>query len=179
MGYVICRVSTKQVRSRLRIALLYLLGANAPDLDFIPGFLIGEPGRYHHGITHSIGFALLIAFAFSLFLYLRTGVWIVRTFAICFCVYFSHIFLDYFSMDTSEPYGVPLFWPLSDKYYMAPFAVFLDVQRLHSFSSTFIPGLFSSHNFWAMCIELVVFVPIIFLLFKLRRRPYDPKGLPE
>ena len=34
---------------------LYLFAANAPDLDFIPGLLIGQPDRFHHGAGHSVG----------------------------------------------------------------------------------------------------------------------------
>ena len=176
MGYVIYRVSTKGVRSRWWIVLLYLLIANAPDLDFIPGFLVGDPARYHHGISHSIGIALLVSVAFGLLLYIGGGVWNTRKFVISFCLYFSHVFLDCFSLDTSEPYGVPLFWPVSDEYYLAPLTFFLGVKRLYSSGPMFIPGLFSLQNLWAVCIELAVFVPIILLLLKLRRRS---ERLPE
>ena len=41
----------------------------------------------------------------------------------------SHIFLDFFSSDTSFPYGIPLFWPFSYEYFMSPFPLFRDVIR--------------------------------------------------
>jgi membrane-bound metal-dependent hydrolase YbcI (DUF457 family) len=35
------------------------LAAVAADFDFIPGILIGNPGRFHHAQSHSITFAVL------------------------------------------------------------------------------------------------------------------------
>ena len=51
---------------------LYVFAANAADLDFIPGLLSGDPNRYHHGISHSLGFAALVAVVFGLLLMFRT-----------------------------------------------------------------------------------------------------------
>src|ERR1044071_7547790 len=39
--------------ARGRVVALYLLAANAPDLDFLPGLIVGDPNRFHHGISHS------------------------------------------------------------------------------------------------------------------------------
>ena len=44
---------------RWKLILLYVFAANLPDLDILPGFLMGLPNRYHHGISHSLGFAIL------------------------------------------------------------------------------------------------------------------------
>jgi len=35
--------------------------ANVADLDFVPGWFIGDMNRYHHGISHSIGAAIIFA----------------------------------------------------------------------------------------------------------------------
>ena len=35
------------------------LAAIAADFDFIPGILMGNPGRFHHAQSHSITFAVL------------------------------------------------------------------------------------------------------------------------
>jgi len=155
---------------------LYLVVANVPDLDFIPGLLVGNASRYHHGITHSIGFAALVGFAFSVFLYLCKRAAIRRNFAIFFSLSFSHVILDYFSLDTSIPYGVPIFWPLSNTYYIAPFALFSDVTRVSSSGATFLSSLFSLHNLWSVCVELLVFLPCVFLIFRWRRRPETFSG---
>jgi len=128
-GYLIYQlIPGRAPRHQWSLVALYLIVANAPDLDFIPGLLVGNASRYHHGITHSLGFAALVGFAFSVLLYLRKRAAIRKNFAIFFCLYFSHVVLDYFSLDSSTPHGVPLFWPLSSTYYIAPFTLFSFLQ---------------------------------------------------
>jgi inner membrane protein len=164
MGYIIYGATTKPVAGQpWRRFCLYVLIANAADLDFLPGFLVGEPNRYHHGISHSLGFAVFVALACSLLVMLhnRQAAW--RSFATCFALWGSHIALDYCSIDMRLPYGVPLFWPLSDAYYIAPFAFFLDIKRALA-SSEFLPSLVSAHNLWAICVELLVIGPILLLI---------------
>jgi inner membrane protein len=169
MGYIIHRATASPAEEQQwqRIAL-YVFAANAPDLDLILGLLTGDPNRYHHGISHSIGFALLFAVVFSLFLALRTQETTGRNFAIFFGLYSSHIALDYFSIDTSAPYGEPLFWPSSNEYYIAPFAFLPDIWR-DSSSLTFVPSLFNLHNLWAVSVEFLTLFPFILLIAALRR----------
>ncbi len=47
-------------RDEIRRLGWFIVLANLPDFDFIPGILIGDPGRFHHTYSHSIGFVLLI-----------------------------------------------------------------------------------------------------------------------
>src|ERR1041385_6780612 len=58
--------------ARRQVIALYLFAANAPDLDFLPGLLVGDPNRFHHGVSHSGGLALLFAIAVSLILRRRS-----------------------------------------------------------------------------------------------------------
>jgi len=170
MGYIIFRATKRPVEGhRWPPIVLYLFSANTPDLDFIPGFLVGDPHRYHHGISHSIGFAVLFALTFSFSLFLRKPDSFKRNFVIFFSLYFSHIVLDYFSIDTSLPYGVPFFWPLSNTYYIAPFAFLPDIRRALS-SSEFIPSLFSLHNLWAASVEFLLLFPMLLLVRVWRKR---------
>src|SRR5919109_37383 len=121
-GYLIYRVAAKDAEDRWWTFALYLAAANAPDLDFIPGLLMGNPGRYHHGPSHSVGFAILFGLALSLTMALFKRGDGMRNLTVFFSLYFSHVLLDYVGTDTSFPYGVPLLWPLSHEYYIAPFA---------------------------------------------------------
>src|SRR6266540_3200703 len=90
MGYIIYGSTTKPVAGkRWRRLGLYLLIANAADLDFLPGLLIGDPNRYHHGISHSLGFAVLIALAYSLLVTLRSREAKLRPFTICLALWGS------------------------------------------------------------------------------------------
>jgi membrane-bound metal-dependent hydrolase YbcI (DUF457 family) len=149
----------------------------APDLDFIPGLLVGEPGRYHHGPSHSLGFAILFGLTVGLaILLLRLGD-VIRNSIIFFSLYLSHVILDYFSTDTSLPYGVPLLWPLSGEYYTAPFAFLPDIHRGAATSTIkFIASVFSLHNLWAVTVESLMFIPLIFLMLVWNRR--SPRSVP-
>jgi len=171
MGYLIYRTAGPVGGPVWPFMLLCLLVANVPDLDFLPGLLIGDPNRYHHGISHSVGFAALSAFAFSSLLALRKKYAASRNFLIFFSLYSSHLLLDYLSIDTAAPSGIPLLWPLNDEYYIAPFAFLPDIWRGSSSSFLeFVLSLFSIHNLWAMTIECFLLLPLILLMLVLRRK---------
>jgi inner membrane protein len=165
MGLLIYQATAKpSARLNRPRMVLYLFAANAADLDFIPGLLSGEPDRYHHGISHSLGFAALVAVVCGLVLMFRAHQARWQPFVVCFALWSSHIGLDYFSIDNRLPYGVPLFWPLSDAYYIAPFAFFPGIRRALA-SAEFFTSLLSLHNLWAICVELLVLAPILILIW--------------
>ena len=105
---------------------LSLVIANAPDLDFLPGFAVGEPNHYHHGVVHSLG-ALVIVLIVTALVAAAGWRWPLRlrsrfdgvlgTVLIVGLLWSSHLLLDALTEDFREPFGVPLLWPLSDGYY--------------------------------------------------------------
>jgi len=46
--------------ARVGLILPSAFMAVAPDLDFIPGIIVGKPTLYQQGLSHSLGFAVLI-----------------------------------------------------------------------------------------------------------------------
>jgi inner membrane protein len=167
-GFIIYQIAPGiQGLARWQVITLYLFAANAPDLDFVPGLVVGDPNRFHHGFSHGIGFALLFAILLSLLLHILANKLLWRNFLVFLGLYLSHLTLDYLSTDTGAPYGVPLFWPGSDAYYIAPFALFSDIHRSNS-TTNFFSSLFSAHNLWSVTRELLVLFP--FLLLALARR---------
>jgi inner membrane protein len=177
IGYILYRGTNGSLKvHQWKLLALYLFAANAADLDFIPGFIIGDPNRYHHGISHSIGLALVFALAFSFLPFLQKRYSFKRNFSIFFFLYFSHIGLDYLSTDTGFPYGEPVLWPLSHEYYIASFAFLPDITRAPSGTNTEVfLSLFSLHNFWAVNIELLIMLPILVIqVLKGRIKPFLP-----
>lgn len=170
-GYLICRC-TSQDTSRFESGrlFLYCVCSILPDLDFIPGFFMDEPNRFHHGISHSLGFALGFGLLMSCVLLFMKDQRVIRNFVIFFSLYFSHVLLDSLCEDSSPPYGVPALWPITDNYYISPISVFLDIQR-DQVSGTFIRSLFNFHNFLAILIEIVILLPlfVVISLFKTNR----------
>jgi inner membrane protein len=169
-GYIVYGITTRPKGvQQWQFLALCLLAANAPDLDFLPGFFVGDPNRYHHGFSHSIGFSVLFASFLSILIVLlkMRGFW--PNFPIFLTLSTSHLFLDYLTKDTSFPYGLPLLWPFSNKYYMASFAFLPYIQRVSSSSVDFIRSLFSFHNFCAVTIEFLIFFPLVVLVSVLRK----------
>jgi inner membrane protein len=170
MAYIIHRATARPVATHnWSVIALYLFAANAPDLDFIPGLFVGQLSRFHHGPSHSIGFAILFATLASLCFRRST-----RVFVLAFSLYLSHVLLDYLIQDPSPPYGVPLFWPFSDEYYMAPFAFFRRFDYAsHSVDSLLSP-MFTVNNLLTVLIEVALLVPLLIFVVlarsKLRHR---------
>lgn len=152
-----------------KFVLIFLLVANLPDFDFLPGFLIGKPNEFHHGPSHSLGAAILVGLVLGLiFRYFRKGnFWFY--FFVFGGIYFSHVLLDYFAVDTAVPYGSPLFWPVSDQYFISPVPIFSDVYRGDT-SNTFFSGLLIAHNGWTIAREIAVLTPLAVLVMIFRRK---------
>jgi inner membrane protein len=175
-GLIIYQIAPEiQGLARRQVIALYLFAANAPDLDFVPGLIAGAPNRFHHGISHSMGLALLFAGLATLVLrrFDRQRLW--RHFLVFFSLYLSHLILDYLSADYGAPYGVPLFWPASNTYYMSPLVLFSDIHRSTT-TTQFFPSLLSAHNLWSVSRECLVLVPILLLVLARRSRMRTAAG---
>ena len=111
-----------QAAWRRRTELLAcMLIACAPDIDFLFGLVAGDLNRYHQLGTHTVLWAL--ATALCIWLYGRassrdapmTGFWLV------FALLASHLVVDFFTEDLSEPVGIMLAWPFSNEFFNSPF----------------------------------------------------------
>lgn len=170
-GYVVYSIRGERFQNRLAL-LGILFSAVAADLDFLPGLVFGDPNRFHHGITHSIGAACFYGVA----MWVGLRYWQVSKaslLALFFAsAYGSHVVLDFFSVDTSEPRGIPLLWPFVDTYYIAPTPLFLDVRRHHGGIVELLAGLWSRHNFLAVLWEVVVLIPLAVWIQRRTEKPH-------
>ena len=159
MGYVIYGATEGISERNWTTRALYLFAANAPDLDFLPGLVVGDLPRYHHGPSHSVGFAILFGIVASLLMSRR-----LYSFIVASSLYFSHVVLDYLVQDPSPPYGVPLLWPLSYEYHMAPFAFFPRFDYLAGSTDSMVATIFSLHNLSTIVTEIVLLSSLLLLL---------------
>ena len=143
--------------------LLYIFFAVAPDFDFLPGILVGDRDRYHHGPSHSIFFALMFTLAFSLPRLRRGLKRFLSTWGIFFSLYGFHLLLDLFTIDRRSPYGSPLLWPLSDRHLTSPMTFLPPVYKEPGI------GLFSLNNLYTVLIEIAIFLPLLFLIYWYKR----------
>jgi len=145
-----------------RDLVLFVLLATAADLDFVPGILLGNPSAFHQGVSHSLGLALLVGLGMGLWgrRYGRPWRWAL----VGATLYMSHVVIDFLTVDTKEPLGVMLWWPLSGERYQSPVSVFLNVRR-ESFCREVV-----MHDLVTLGRELLIFLPPAGLLLWLRAR---------
>ena len=163
-----------------RRLLLAIFIANAPDLDFLPGLLIGEPNRFHHGPTHSLAMVVVVAgiaagvAALGARRSMRGRIEaraVAGTALMVGALWLSHILLDAFTDDLLGPFGVPLLWPFSDRYVLF-YPWFPHVARYSGSSEpvAFLLSLLNPHNAWAATVEILTLTPVLALSIWWRRR---------
>lgn len=143
------------------------------DFDFLPGFILGEPHRFHHGASHSIFVGTLIGLLFILLLKRIE----LSSKAICLCCLLSvlsHPILDFFGADYSIPYGIPLFWPFDDTYYISDFSLFLSIDKSGANLNSFIMSMLTVNNLKAVFNEIFFSIFIISLTFMLKKKGFSP-----
>jgi membrane-bound metal-dependent hydrolase YbcI (DUF457 family) len=144
------------------MTLFLIFLANAPDLDYLAG--IGRNlNDAHHYYTHTIGWSFLLALA--LMLACRQLLQLEKTGALgfYFALIFSHVFLDLFSLDFSEPRGVMILWPFYGNFiYHDSWTFFLNLEKQH------VHNLFSLHNAKAIFLECLVLGQIVMMTAALR-----------
>lgn len=181
-GYAVYNFSSvaSTNNNRVKLAFLCIFMANSPDLDFLPGILIGRPALYHHQTTHSLGFALIASLVISAFFSIRTKPF-SQVFSLCFISYLSHIVIDLFesSGHLGHRGGMPLFWLVSTDKFSSPTTLYLafHYERLASASIIeWIKSMFDLYNFSAIMHEVVLILPFIFLgqLYRRRYRREQP-----
>ncbi len=106
-------------------AILCVMVANLADFDFLvwTGDGLAYSDIYHHGYTHSVGFALFIGSITALWGWLRGYVHWVKASIVVTLSYGSHIVSDLFNFDgyPVNGIGLPALWPFYDGYMICPF----------------------------------------------------------
>ena len=174
--------------------LLAVVIANLPDLDLIPGILVGEPNRYHHvGFSHSLIFAAVVAVVVGLAAAAVDRSWPIGckrlsgaagTALMVGLLVGSHILLDTLNRDLRPPAGPPIFWPLSNAGVQI-YPWFVDVAKLGGEGSVvdFVVSVLTVHNLYAMLWEFATLAPVVCLVVwwrsrrgNGRRQPGGPPG---
>ena len=146
-----------------KIPLIFIILSNLPDIDLLP-MLWGNmdlANSWHHIYTHTIGFSIIVSLLFFLVLQKDR----IKISIIVFLLIFSHIILDFLTIDSRYPFGVMLFWPFTLKYFHAFNPIFLPLKK------GTISSLFTLHNVWTATDEILKFgsVLLILLIFRFRQ----------
>jgi inner membrane protein len=140
------------------LAAFLVVIANLPDVDFIPGYLVGEPRAFHWGATHSL-MAALVAATVAGVVAQRLGQSFRLFFALTATAYASHIAMDLLLGPGAHSVGLQVLWPFSLERFMAPWQVFLMFpSSIHETGP--IGALFSRGVLPLIQRELLVFGPV-------------------
>ena len=121
-GYAVYH-GVKKEKPDWALAASCVVLANAADLDFIPGILVGKPDLFHHSLTHSFTAAAVISLGFAAAVKLWQKRAFLKNFTISFLAYSTHILLDF-----SDHSPMPLFWPLTPGKFMSRLKAFQPAQ---------------------------------------------------
>src|SRR6266581_2615845 len=81
------------LRGHWRSLLLLVTLSNLPDVDFIPGYFVGDPRAYHWGPTHSLLAGVLVGGVLFMLTGARSGRYGTMI-ALSSLAYLCHILLD-------------------------------------------------------------------------------------
>lgn len=135
------KANEAETREKTLRIVFYMFLAISADFDFIPQLLTGE--KYHRGFSHSLIFSVCVGLTIGLVDSLLTNKSGKYCIVLAFVAYGSHLLLDFF---TEGGDGIQLMWPISENYYISPFAIFPGVH--HS------QGLFHVSHFTFLGFEL-------------------------
>jgi membrane-bound metal-dependent hydrolase YbcI (DUF457 family) len=131
-----------------------LFMANLPDIDYLPGALMGQLNAFHHEFTHTFGWIIAVAVATGLLWRKRERVgW--TFFAFLFAAGASHLVADFFSDDDHPPYGIMALWPFTDRFYISSVSIFWSLRK-----ATWV-DVFQWYNVRAALHEALLLAPVI------------------
>ena len=131
-----------------------------PDLDVIPAIIFRDMKTYHNNFSHSLFFAVPVAFLVAGIFHriYQSNFWL--WFLICLVSYDLHIMMD---MMTAER-GVMLFWPLTQNRFASPIKIFYGLQ--------WGLGWFSIWHLWTIFTESLFVLVIVLAVNYFEKRRY-------
>ena len=147
------------------LALVVLL-ANLPDIDYLPGLLVGELNRYHHLYTHTLGWVVATVGPAWWWWKRRHPDADGRTLLVFLAAGLSHLAADFVTTDRRPPLGIMALWPFSSEFYLSATPLFWPLRKAT------VADMFQLHNVQAVLVEAAWCLPLLALVlaWKLRRR---------
>ena len=144
-----------------------LLCSYAPDLDFIPGLIMGNHFAYHHGPTHSLLFGIIFGFILSVLLGRHRPHPFWKGAGIYVFLVWIHILLDMCIVNNRPiaEQGLNLFYPFSSHLIKSPVDIFF--VDAGSFGSIYPQHVFTVDNLFEFGLEIVVAAAVGFILYRL------------
>jgi membrane-bound metal-dependent hydrolase YbcI (DUF457 family) len=106
--------------SRGRLFVTAGLLSLLPDVDSVLGLVMGDFGRYHNNLTHSLSVALMVALAIGAVAGRGGRERFAFWFGLAFACYGLHIVMDYLTWGR----GVMALWPMRPDRFSSPLVLF-------------------------------------------------------
>jgi membrane-bound metal-dependent hydrolase YbcI (DUF457 family) len=161
-GYLVYEAARPSGPHRPGLLAAAVVLGNAPDFDFLPGVLIGHPGAFHRGVTHTLAAVLVVAALTWLVAWLRGNTTLAhRAAAFTGAAYGSHLLLDFLTVDVVPPHGARFLWPLSSAYYLSPMTLLHEIIIDPSGRAAFFGSIFTVHTARVWLSELGLLVCVV------------------
>ena len=153
--------------------LTTVIAANACDLDYLPGLLVGAPNSMHRWLGHTAIWAALAGVIIWL-IWRRAAPKLPRwALPVLLAAALSHIVADYYDEDTRAPFGILALWPFYNGFVISSHPLFLSLEK-SSFA-----GVFSWQNVRAVAQELLMTLPPLCAVMFYKLRPIRHDAAPS
>jgi membrane-bound metal-dependent hydrolase YbcI (DUF457 family) len=139
-----------------RRAVVFMVVGILPDLDFLVGFVIGQPALLHRGVSHTVLAAAVVAVAGGAFARWRWRQRFAPAALLFGAAYLSHFVLDFFTMDTRGPGGGRFLWPFSSAYFISPVTIFREIHIDGTTRAGFVRTVFAWPSLFVLAREAVI-----------------------
>lgn len=123
-----------------------------PDLDSLPGLIVGDLGRSHNTSMHSLIGGVFLAVVVGLCLVILRNEDYLKWSLVALMCYELHVIMDFFTIGR----GVMLLWPLSPTRFSSPIPVFFGLRWSE--------GWISLSHVWTLVNEAVFSLVILLAL---------------
>lgn len=153
-------LSTKAKALRHKEDIATLIGFSLlPDLDVIPGLMLGDIAAHHNQFTHSMAFGLSVCLLYSIIRRVAPAPRSFgRTFTLSATAYGLHLLMDFLNYGR----GLMLFWPFTEQRYAPPVLLFYGLRRSD--------GWLSPDHLITFATESLTLLPILGVVWFIARR---------
>jgi membrane-bound metal-dependent hydrolase YbcI (DUF457 family) len=130
-----------------------------PDLDLV---MLPFKPETHRTVTHSVGAAVVVGLTAAAMAG-RARRPAARVSLMCAAAYATHLLLDWLGADRFPPFGLQIFWPFSDGWFISGWDLFRQTARRQLMSPAII-----RLNALAIAQEMAILVPILVALWLVR-----------
>jgi membrane-bound metal-dependent hydrolase YbcI (DUF457 family) len=130
-----------------------------PDLDLV---MLPFKPETHRTVTHSVGAAVVVGLTAAAMAG-RARRPAARVSLMCAAAYATHLLLDWLGADRFPPFGLQMFWPFSDGWFISGWDLFRQTARRQLMSPAII-----RLNALAIAQEMAILVPILVALWLVR-----------